>query len=106
MSYYFRSNPSDSRCWFRKITDVTMCLETGKPSVEFVLNVTSYTYKRAWNVANSKRRHIIEQLWKSLITNYTQLNCLSTAIKIERDNMSLNSLATWSDPTIEKSESK
>lgn len=95
VSYYFRSNPKDARCWFRKISDVTTCPDTGRPSVEFVVNVTSYIYKHTWNNSDTEKRNIINQLWRSLTTNYTQLNCLSLATEVDGDNMSLSSLSNW-----------
>lgn len=97
LMYYFRSNPKDSQCWFRKMADVTTCPETERPSVEFVFNVTSYAYKRTWNVADENRKAVIDKLWRALITNYTQLNCLSMATEMDCDNMSLSSLGNWTD---------
>lgn len=99
--YYFSSNPKDSHCWLRKMAEVTISPESGRPSVEFVINAVSYVYRNAWNTSDINRRQIINQLWKSVTTNYTQLNCLSLVTEVNCDNMSLSSLTStnWSSFT-------
>ncbi len=99
--YYFRSNPRDPQCWFRKIANVTTCPETGRPSVEFVINTILYVYRILWNTSNANRRQVIDILLKSLTADYTQLDCIALATQIESDNMSLQSLSStnWSDFT-------
>jgi hypothetical protein len=100
VSYYFRSDPNNPKCWFRKMSDVSTSPETSRPSVEFVINVSSYLYNFTWNRSDPERRRTVNQLWKSLTTNYTQVNCLALAKEIDCDNMSLSSLCSWANYSV------
>lgn len=95
LKYYFRSNPSDPQCWFRKLSDISSSIESRRPSVEFVVNATTYLYKSMWSNVPLSRRNVLTRLFKAITTNYTLVNCISIATEIESDNMSLDSLSTW-----------
>lgn len=95
LMYYFRSDPTNPKCWYRQMSEMLSHPESGKPSVEFVINTTRYVYKRMWREADPTRRCVLNSLWKAITSNYTLINCLSTATQTESDSMSLDSLSTW-----------
>ncbi|KIW35721.1 uncharacterized protein PV06_11938, partial [Exophiala oligosperma] len=96
LKYFFKSNPKDPQCWYRKVSDIVTTPDNTRPSVEFVMNTTQYVYKSSWSRATPTRKAVVTQLWKQLTTNYTILNCLATAEEAACDNMSLSSLTSWS----------
>lgn len=95
LRYYFMSNPRDPRCWYRRLSEVTMNINSGRPSVEFIFNATRYAYMRRWRDIPEKDRATVTTLYRALKTNYTTINCLALATEIEGDNMSLSSLTSW-----------
>lgn len=95
LKYYFRSNPKDPRCWYRRMSEITMNVGSGRPSVEFILNATKYVYIRQWRAVPERQRSVVTTLYKALRTNYTTINCLALATEVEGDNMSLSSLTSW-----------
>lgn len=103
LKYYFESSPQDPYCWYRKMANVPSTELTPPPSVEFVINTSTYMYKSAWQEADGYRRRAIDSLWKALRTNYTLVTCLSTAMEVESDTMSLASLSNWTESTWDKS---
>lgn len=99
LNYYFMSSDDDMGQWNMKMSNVTISLSTPPPSVEFVLNVTTYTYKSAWRNAKNARRGDINKLWANVRNNYKIVPSLADATEIECDNMSLSSLTSWTDNT-------
>lgn len=95
LNYYFRSNPNDPNCWYRKMSEVAIQMESGSPSVEFVINATTYAYKSAWCRASIERKNALNKLWNTIRVNYTVIGCIANARQIESDNMSLDSLTSW-----------
>lgn len=95
LHYYFMSDPRNPRCWYRRLSEVTMNINSGRPSVEFIFNATAYVYRRRWRDVPEKNREIVTKLYNALKTNYTTINCLALATEIEGDNMSLSSLTSW-----------
>lgn len=103
LMYYFMSVPRDPCCWNRKMANVPSSSSTSPPSVEFVINTTDYAYKSAWSIAGTKRRPVLDMLWDAVKKNYTLVTCLSTAVEMESDTMSLSSLSNWTESTWGKS---
>lgn len=103
LMYYFMSVPRDPNCWNRKMANVPSSPSTPPPSVEFVVNTTDYAYKSAWSTATTGRRFVLDKLWNAVRKNYTLVTCLSTAVEIESDTMSLSSLSNWTESTWDKS---
>lgn len=103
LMYYFMSVPRDPNCWSRKMANVPSSPSTPPPSVEFVVNTTDYAYKSAWSTATMTRRLVLDKLWNAVKKNYTLVTCLSTAVEIESDTMSLSSLSNWTESTWDKS---
>lgn len=95
--YYFNSNPNDPKCWNRRMSEMMSSAASREPSVEFVINTTTYLYKSTWLRSTRERRSAVNRLWKSITTNYTVVNCISTATETDSDSMSLSSLTSWSE---------
>ena len=99
LTYYFASVPTDPLCWHRRMANVTSSPATLPPSVEFVVNTTEYVYRSTWANASLNRRHALDKLFTAIRKNYTLVTCLSTAVEMECDTMSLSSLSNWTDST-------
>lgn len=95
LKYYFRSDPTSPQCWNRKMSEVMSTAVCPRPSVEFVINTTTYLYKSIWRSTPVAKRHSVNRLWNAITTNYTLVNCISTAAETDSDSMSLSSLASW-----------
>lgn len=100
LQYYFRSEPNNPRCWYRKLSEIGSGVDSKRPSVEFVFNATTYLYKSMWSNSSPDRRRALTRLWKSITMNYTQVPCISTAVEIESDNMSLSTLTSWWESSV------
>lgn len=106
LTYYFMSVPQSPNCWYRKMANVPSSPSSPSsppPSVEFVINTTDYAYKSAWSGATVERRFALDRLWNAVRTNYTLFTCLSTAVEMESDTVSLSSLSNWTEGTWDKS---
>lgn len=103
LTYYFASSPTDALCWYRRMANVSSSPATLPPSVEFVVNTTEYVYKSMWANASLSKRFTLDKLFNAVRKNYTLVTCLSTAVEMECDTMSLTSLSNWTDSTWDKS---
>lgn len=95
LQYYFRSDPNNDMCWYRKLSDMIASSDSGRPSIRFVINCATYIYNVMHDYADDRRRRELDSLWDDITKNYTLVSCISTAIQPNSDNMSQDLLTSW-----------